>query len=81
MSSRPSSRLTIVEDTKGGKGVHVRGLTTVKVEDEAGALELLFQGEDLKTTAKHSESKRLKQSGGTEKRISNIRMSYFLRPQ
>ena len=48
-----AAELTIAEE-RGGRGVFVRGLTTVQVRSEKDALNLLYAGELLRTTAQHN---------------------------
>ncbi|KAG5185935.1 kinesin-like protein [Tribonema minus] len=47
------SELTIAEE-RGGRGIYVRGLTTVPVASEQEALNLLYSGELMRTTAQHN---------------------------
>ena len=61
--SSPAARseFTIGEE-KGGRGVHVRGLTEVAVATEEDALNLLFSGELGRTTAQHKLNRRSNRS-------------------
>jgi len=55
--------LTILDDSKrGGKGIEIKGLTKVEIRSEEDALALLFQGDDLRTTAKHSMNEKSNRS-------------------
>eukprot|EP00615_Pteridomonas_danica_P004200 CAMPEP_0114353398 /NCGR_PEP_ID=MMETSP0101-20121206/18639_1 /TAXON_ID=38822 ORGANISM="Pteridomonas danica, Strain PT" /NCGR_SAMPLE_ID=MMETSP0101 /ASSEMBLY_ACC=CAM_ASM_000211 /LENGTH=823 /DNA_ID=CAMNT_0001494225 /DNA_START=6 /DNA_END=2477 /DNA_ORIENTATION=- len=59
--SERTREYTIAED-KGGRGVHVRGLTEVPVNSEQEALNLLFSGELGRTTAQHKLNRRSNRS-------------------
>jgi kinesin family protein 6/9 len=59
--SERTREYTIAED-KGGRGVHVRGLTEVPVHSEQEALNLLFSGELGRTTAQHKLNRRSNRS-------------------
>jgi kinesin family member 6/9 len=52
---------TIAEE-KGGRGVHVRGLTEIPVASEQEAMNLLFSGELGRTTAQHKLNRRSNRS-------------------
>lgn len=52
-NSGKDSSYAIIEDTKGGKGVYVRGLTEVSIASEEEALILLMRGDTNRTTAEH----------------------------
>jgi len=52
----------IIAEEKGGKGMHVRGLTEVEVQTEQEALNLLFSGELGRTTAQHKLNRRSNRS-------------------
>ncbi|CAM9387160.1 unnamed protein product, partial [Choristocarpus tenellus] len=52
---------TIAED-RGGKGTFVRGLSEVEVKSEQEALNLLYRGELMRTTAQHNLNRRSNRS-------------------
>jgi kinesin family protein 6/9 len=60
-SAEARTEFTIGEE-KGGRGVHVRGLTEVAVKSEEEALNLLFSGELGRTTAQHKLNRRSNRS-------------------
>lgn len=57
-----TQNLQICEDTKGGKGVYIRGITMKDVATEQHALNELFNGELGRTTACHKLNKRSNRS-------------------
>ena len=56
-----TGEFTVAED-KGGRGVHVRGLTEKRVNSKQEALNLLFAGELGRTTAQHKLNRRSNRS-------------------
>ena len=55
--SKGAKEYAIVEDSKGGRGVHVRGLQELEVNSEEEALVLLMRGGTNRTTAEHQLNK------------------------
>jgi len=63
--SQPSQRenYTIMEDTGDGmKGIYVRGLTEIQVNNEQEAMNLLYSGELARTTAQHKLNRKSNRS-------------------
>lgn len=52
----------ILTEEKDGRGIHVRGLNEVPIENENDALNLLFSGELCKTIAQHKLNRRSNRS-------------------
>ena len=52
----------IVAEDKDGRGIFVRGLSEISVEDETEALNLLFRGELFRTTATHKLNRKSNRS-------------------
>ncbi|CAM9995473.1 unnamed protein product [Ascophyllum nodosum] len=59
--ARREGEYTIAED-RGGKGVFVRGLTEVEVKSDQEAMNLLYAGELMRTTATHNLNKKSNRS-------------------
>ena len=60
-SPNQGGEFTIAEE-RDGRGVHVRGLNEVVINDESEALNLLFSGELARTTAQHKLNRRSNRS-------------------